>query len=109
MHPDLPSFDAPRQDDSANPMLALLSRYAAIMRTVEPDDALSTTDRITIAVATRFIYTRVLEQTGRATPAEVSDAATRVQWAMTREPSGRVALRNRIAFDQPLDDTEEVL
>ncbi len=90
-------------------MYALLYRYAALMRTVEPDDTLSTNDRITISVATRFIYMRTLEQTGRATAAAVSDAAARVQWAMTRDPSGRVALRNRIAFDRPFADTEEVV
>lgn len=101
MHTDLPPFAHSRQDDSDNPMLRLLYRYADLMRTLRPDATLTADDRITISVATRFIYTRAFVKTGRATETEVARAAAAVQWAMTYEPCGRVALRNRIYFDRP--------
>lgn len=101
MHTDHPAFRAPGQDDADNPMLALLSRYAALMRRLRLDDTLTAEDCITVAVATRFIYTRTLEQTGRLPYAAVADAATRVQFAVSRERSAASALRNRISFDRP--------
>lgn len=95
------------QDDSDNPMIQLLYRYAELMRTVQPEHTLSASDRVTITIATRFIYTRTLEKTGRVPYAEVSDAAARVQYAMLHDPSGRVALRNRIYFDRPCHGEEQ--